>query len=151
MDVSQTSVVEDLKLCPICLGDVGEVFCIVGIDVFGIRFASLVSKMVPFRCCQSELGFPDTFLWQKALQIIPLINVGASNVLDLAGTDDCLSRLMAAFGKGSNVRDCSKVVSVTVEFGTQLATYHTCGRCRYRDSESLRILLDRERMYPCSD
>jgi hypothetical protein len=67
--------------------------------------------MVPF---QSKLRFPDAFLRKQTLQIIPLINVGAPDMLDLARTDDILSRLMTTLCEISNVRDCSMLVSVTL-------------------------------------
>jgi hypothetical protein len=149
LHVSQTGLVEDIKLRSVCLRDIGEVFRIAGIDFFWIRFASLVSKMVPFWGCESKLGLADTFFWQQALQIIPLINISAPDMLDLACADDTLSRLMATFRKGSNVRDRIRLVSVPYMARTQPVTYRTCGRCPYRDFEFLQILLSRERMYPC--
>jgi hypothetical protein len=112
--VTQAGAAEDLQLSFVCLGDAGEVFAVIGTDCFGICFASLVPKVIPFRCGQGKLCLADPLFQQQALQIIPLINVTASDVLDLAGADDSLSRLMATFRKGSNVRDCSNLVSVTV-------------------------------------
>lgn len=114
MLVTQAGVVDILRLSLVCLGDAGEVFAIIGIDCFWICFASHVPKVIPFECGQGKLCLADPLFQQQALQIIPLINVSASDVLNLAGADDSLSRLMATFRRGSNVRACSSIVSVTV-------------------------------------
>lgn len=111
--VTQAGVVKDLRLTLVCLGDASEVFAVIGIDCFWICFASHIPKVIPFRCGQGKLCL-DPLFQQQALQIIPSINVSASDVLNLACADDSLSRLMATFRKGSNVRACSSIVSVTV-------------------------------------
>lgn len=45
----------------------------------------------------------DAFLVYDALQVIPLIDVCAPNVLDFSGADDALARLMARFGESGDV------------------------------------------------
>jgi hypothetical protein len=106
-------------------------------------------KMIPFWCGQGKLGLADPFFWQQALRIVPLINISASDMFDLARADDSLSRLMTTFRKGSNIWDCSKLASVT-EYGKNSA-----GNIPYMRKISVSrfwissIFLGRERLYPC--
>ena len=47
LSVSQSCVVEDLKLGLVCFCNVGKVLFVIGIHIFWVSFASLVSQMIP--------------------------------------------------------------------------------------------------------
>lgn len=48
LSISQTCIVEDLKLGLVCLCNVGKVFLVIGVDVLGVSLASLVSQVIPY-------------------------------------------------------------------------------------------------------
>jgi hypothetical protein len=46
-----------------------------------------------------------SLLWEKVLQVVPLVNVGTPNMLNLSGTNNSFSRLMACFEECSDIRN----------------------------------------------
>ena len=103
LDVAEAVVVKDLEFGLVSFGDVGEIFFVTRIDVFGIRLPLSVPHVVPFRRRHCEFAFLGLFFWYNTLQVIPLINVSASNMLDLAGADDAFGRLVTLLHEGRNV------------------------------------------------
>jgi hypothetical protein len=59
--------------------------------------------MVPFRCSKRELGLVLPLLWEEGFQVVPLVDVCASDVLDLACANDGLSRLVSALSESCNI------------------------------------------------
>lgn len=102
--VAAPSVVEDLELGLVGLGDVGKVLLVVGVDVLGIGPAGLVAEVVPLGRRQRELGLLDVLGREVLLEVVPLVDVGAADVLDLARADDGLSWLVAGLGCGERRR-----------------------------------------------
>lgn len=105
LDVAAAVLVKNSKLLTVCLRDVCEVFGVVGVHGLGVCPAGLVSEVVPLWCRKSELGLMLSLLGKEVLQVVPLVDVCASNVLDLSCADDCLSGLVSALSEGCNVWD----------------------------------------------
>lgn len=59
--------------------------------------------MIPFRGSQGQLACRDLVFGYDALEEVPLVNIAASLVRDLAVTYDRLSGLVSSFGEGGNV------------------------------------------------
>lgn len=97
-DVAAPSIIEDLQLGLVGLGDVGKVLVVVGIDVLGVGLAGLVAEMVPLGGGEGQLGLLDVLGRDVLLEVVPLVDVGAADVLDLADADDGLSGLVASLG-----------------------------------------------------
>ena len=94
LHIAESIVVQDLELSAVCFGNVGEVFRVCCIDFLGICSAGLVSQMVPIGCGQSKLCLVLSFLGKEVLQVVPLVDVCATHMLDFASAEDCLSRLV---------------------------------------------------------
>lgn len=103
LDVAEAVVVENLKLCLICFGNVGKVFIIGRVYIAWVRLTLLVAKVVPIWCRKRQLEIPDLVLGHKALEEIKLVRICAALVLDLARTDDGLPWLIARFREGGDV------------------------------------------------
>lgn len=97
-DVAAPSIIENLQFGLVGLGDVGEVLLIVGIDILGVGLAGLVTEMIPLGGGERQLGLLDVLGRDVLLEVVPLVDVGATDVLDLANTDDGLSRLVTSLG-----------------------------------------------------
>lgn len=97
-DVAAAGEVQGVELFMIGSGDVGEVSFVVGIDGGRVGVAGLVAEMVPFGGGEGELGGGDEVGGELGGEVGPLVDVGASFVLDLAGADYGLAWLMACFG-----------------------------------------------------
>lgn len=103
LDIAEAIIVENLKLHLVRFGDVGEVLLIAWIYVLWVCSSLLVTHVIPFRCRERHLALVHSLLGNNALQVIPLIDVGASNVLDLTRADDGLAGLVARLGESGNV------------------------------------------------
>ena len=103
LDIAETVIIEDLKLRLVCLGDIGEVFLIARIDVFRVRSSLLVAHVIPLGRCKCQFTLMHSLFGYGAFKIVPLVDVGAPSVLDLASTDDAFDRLVAVLGEGGNV------------------------------------------------
>ncbi len=56
LDVSSTSIVQDLQLCPVSLRYIVEVLFICRIDVFRVGSAFFVPQVIPVRSCLSRIS-----------------------------------------------------------------------------------------------
>lgn len=65
--------------------------------------------MIPLRGRECELRLLDALGREEALQIVPLVDVGAADMLDLPHAHDGLARLMAGLGLEDD-RYCSAQV-----------------------------------------
>jgi hypothetical protein len=61
--------------------------------------------MIPIGRRQSQFRLLLSLLWEEILQIIPLVHISASDVLDLSIANDGLSWFVATFGEGCNIGD----------------------------------------------
>jgi hypothetical protein len=61
----------------------------------GVGLARLVAKVVPLRRREGELRLPDVLGREAILEVVPLVDVGAADMLDFARTDDRFARLVA--------------------------------------------------------
>jgi len=103
LDVAEAVIVEDLQLRLVCFGDIGKIFLVAGVDVFRERATLSVSHVIPLRRRQRHLALVDSLFGYDALEIIPLVDVGAADVFDFAGADDAFAGLVAGFGGGGDV------------------------------------------------
>ena len=103
LDISQAIVVENLQFGLIRLRNVCEILRIIRVNVPRVCSSLLIPHMVPFRCSHSDLTFTNSLLRHDTLQVVPLVDVGASNVLDLASADDAFSGLVTCLGEGGDV------------------------------------------------
>lgn len=101
--VAETSIIQNLQLSTVCLRDISKVLGVGSVDLLGVSPARLVAQMVPVRRRERELGLGDLFSREDALQVLPLRQVGAADVLDLTGADDRLAGLVAALSEGGYV------------------------------------------------
>ena len=106
LSISQSCIIEDLKLCLVCLGNIVEIFLIIGIYLLWVSLASLVSQMIPIGCGESELDVTPLLLRNNTLQILELLDIAAlPSMFDLSGTNYSLSGYMVFFEESSNVRN----------------------------------------------
>ena len=61
----------------------------------GVGLARLVAKVVPLRRREGELRLPDVLGREAILEVVPLVDVGAADMLDFACTDDRFARFVA--------------------------------------------------------
>lgn len=91
----------------VCLGNVGKILLVRSIHILGISLALLIPQVIPVGSRQSELQILD-FLWRnQARQVLELVDVRTSNMLDLAGTEHSLAGLMTRFKESGNVGSTS--------------------------------------------
>lgn len=95
LHVSKAMVVERLQFGLVGFGDVGEVFVVVCVDVFGVCLALLVAEMVPVWGCECEFEVLGLFFWDERFEVVELVGVGTSDVLDFSCADYCLAWLVA--------------------------------------------------------
>lgn len=91
-------IIQDLELGAIRNSNVGKIFLIVGIHVFGVCFPVLVPQVVPFRCSQGDLQLFHLLRRNQIFEVKPIMEIRGSLVLDFAGAYDGLARLMTGFG-----------------------------------------------------
>jgi len=103
LDVTAAGIIQDLKLGLVGLGDVAEVVLIVGVHGLGVSLALAVAQVVPVRSGKSDLQVSNLVGRDLAGKVLELIDISATNVLDLAGTDDTLTGLVAGLQKCSNI------------------------------------------------
>jgi hypothetical protein len=94
LHIAESIVVKNLELSTVRLRNVGEILCICRVDFLGESSASLVSQVIPIWSSHGELRFPLILFWEEILQVVPLVDVRATNMLDFAGADDRLSGLV---------------------------------------------------------
>lgn len=111
-DVAAASIVEDFELCLIGLGNVGKVLVIVGIDVFWVGLAGLVAEMVPFRGRQREFGLLNILGREYLFEVVPLVDIGAADMLDLAYADDGLPGLVTGLGWEGRSAHCDRTLLI---------------------------------------
>lgn len=61
--------------------------------------------MIPIRSSEGELCLVLSLLGKEILQVVPLVDVRATNMLDFAGTENRLAWFVARLGESCNVRD----------------------------------------------
>ena len=105
LDVSEAGCVEDFELFAVGAGYVGEVFGVGGVDFLGVCVSGLVAEVVPIWSCEGDFCFFDFVGWEEVLEIVPLREVGASDVFYFAGAVDGFTGFVAFFQKGVDVRD----------------------------------------------
>lgn len=103
LDVTAAGVIQDLKLGLIGLGNVAEIILVVGVYRLGVSLALTVAQVVPVRRGESNLQVSDLVGRDLAGEVLELVDVGATNVLDLAGTDDALTGLVAGLQKCGDI------------------------------------------------
>lgn len=103
MDVSAAGVIQDLQLILTSLGNVGKVLHVRAVNVRGVGLALLVPQVVPVGSSKGDLDVLDLLGGHKAGEILELVDIGATNVLDLASADHALTRLVAGFKESGDV------------------------------------------------
>ena len=104
--ISQPSVVQDLQLCLVRLGNIPEVLLVVLVHLFRIGQTLLVPQMVPIGRSKSNLDIAMPLFRRDGLHVLKLSNVRAlSSVADLAITDNTLTRDLLVLQECSDVRD----------------------------------------------
>lgn len=103
LHITAACVIEDLQFGLVCLCDVSEVFLIGAVYGLGVGLALDVSQVVPVRRGKSDLQVLDFVFRDLAGEVLELIDIGTSNVLDFAGADHGFTGLVASLEEGGNV------------------------------------------------
>lgn len=103
LDVTATSVVQDLDFVLVGLGNVGEVLIDIGVDVLGEGEALAVAQVVPVRGSKSDLQVLDLLGGNEASEVLELVDICAADVLDLACAEDALAGLVASLEEGGDI------------------------------------------------
>lgn len=103
LDIPAASVVQNLQLILACLGDVGKVLNVRAVHIGGVGFALLVPQVVPVRGGKGDLDVLDLLGGHEAGEVLELVDIGATDVLDLAGANHALTGLVAGFEESSDV------------------------------------------------
>lgn len=103
LHVAAACVIEDLQFGLVRFCDVAKVFFVGAVYGFGISLALDVSQVVPVRRGKSDLQVLDFVFRDLASEVLELVDIGASNVLDLASANHGLAGLVTSFQEGRNV------------------------------------------------
>lgn len=103
LNVAAASIVQDLELILVGLGNIGEVLVVGSIDLLGVGLALLVTQVVPVGGGQGEFHILDLLRGYEAGQVLELVDIGAADVLDLARADHGLTGLVTGLKEGSNI------------------------------------------------
>jgi hypothetical protein len=94
LHISESIVIKNFELSTVRLRNVGEILCICSVDFLGESSAGLVSQVIPIWSSHGELRFTLILFWEEVLQVVPLVDVRATNMLDFASAEDRLSGLV---------------------------------------------------------
>ena len=103
LDVPAASVVQNLQLILASLGDIGKVLDVRTVHIGGVGLALLVPQVVPVRGGKGDLDVLDLLGGNKAGEVFELVDIGATNVLDLAGADHALAGLVAGLEESGDI------------------------------------------------
>lgn len=103
LDVTAAGFIQDLELGLVGLGDVAEVILVVGVYRLGVSLSLTVAQVVPVRSGKSDLQVSDLVGRDLAGEVLELVDVGATNMLDFASTNDALTRLVAGLQKCGDI------------------------------------------------
>lgn len=102
LDALEASVVQDLELLLVGVGQVGEESGIGGVDLLGVALARSKTEMEVGSRGHGELALVPLRVGNLRLEVLPLLEVGAVLVLNLAVADDSHGVLEAGLLQGSN-------------------------------------------------
>lgn len=102
LDALEASVVQDLELLLVGLGQVGEEGGIGRVDLLGVALAGSKAEVEVGSRGHGELALVPLRLGDLRLEVLPLLEVGAVLVLNLAVADDSHGVLEAGLLQGSN-------------------------------------------------
>lgn len=105
LDVAQAGGVEDAEFFAVGGGDVGEVFGVGGVDFLGVCVSGFVAEMIPVWSCEGDFCFCDFVGGEEILEVVPLGEVGASDMFYFAGAIDGFTGFVTFFEEGVNVGD----------------------------------------------
>jgi len=91
LHIPQAGIVQHLKFILVNLGDVLEVFCVVGISILGVGTTLLVAHVEPCGCDHCELDVTPLALGHECLDQLELVKVGCRLLLvvgQLGASDD---------------------------------------------------------------
>ena len=103
LDVAKTVIVENLKFCLISFGDIGKVILVARIHVLRVRYALLIPHMVPLRRSECDLALMYSLLGNDAFEILPLIDIGTADMLDLTDAYHDFARLVASLRESGDI------------------------------------------------
>lgn len=103
LDVTAADVIQNLEFGLVGFGDVAEIVLVVGVYGLGVSFTLTVTQVVPIRSGKSDLEISNLVGWDLAGQVLELVDIGATHMLDLAGADDTLPGLVTSLQECSNV------------------------------------------------
>jgi hypothetical protein len=102
LDALEASVVQDLELLLVGGGQVGEESIIGGVDLLGVALAGSKTEMEVGSRGHGELALVPLRLGDLRLEVLPLLEVRAVLVLNLAVADNSHGVLEASLLQGSN-------------------------------------------------
>ena len=103
LDVTAAGIIQNLQLGLVSLGDVAKVVLVVGVHRLGVSLALTVAQVVPVRSGKSNLQVLNLVGGDLAGQVLELVDVGATDVLDLSGADDTLTGLVTSLQESSDI------------------------------------------------
>lgn len=103
LNIPAASVIQDLKLILIRPGDIAKVLVIGSIHVLWVGLALLIPQVIPVRSSKGEFDVLDLLGGDDARQVLEFLDIGTTDVLDFASTDDSLARLVSSFKESSDI------------------------------------------------
>lgn len=104
LDALETLGVQSLELLLVCLGQVGEELLVGDVGLLGVALAVSKSQVEVWCRRHGELALAPLLLGELRAEVLPLLEVWALGVLDLASADDGHGVLEAGLLESSNRR-----------------------------------------------
>lgn len=121
LHVAAASLVQGLQLGLVGLGNVAKVLLVGAVHILRVGLALAITQVVPVGSGKGDLQVLDLILGHQTGQVLELVDIGAANMLDLAGTEDSLAGLVAGLEESGNVGGI-RAEDVRVELGDLVET-----------------------------
>ena len=104
MNIPAARIIQNLQFILTGLGNVGKVLVIGAVHIRWIGLAFLVPQVIPVGGSKSDLDVLHLFRGHKAGNILELVDIGATDVLNFACADNALTGLVALLDECSYIR-----------------------------------------------
>lgn len=121
LHVAAASLVQGLQLGLVGLGNVAKVLLVGAVHILRVGLALAITQVVPVGSGKGDLQVLDLILGHQTGQVLELVDIGAANMLDLAGAEDSLAGLVAGLEESGNVGGI-RAEDVRVELGDLVET-----------------------------
>ena len=104
MNIPAACIIQNLQYILTGLGDVGKVLVVGAVHILRIGLAFLVPQVIPVGGSKSDLDVLDLLGGHEAGNILELVDIGATDVLNFACADNALTGLVALLDECSYIR-----------------------------------------------